>query len=69
MALKKSFKLVNMTSTRVFILQAENIYAKLRHENTGNADVPYYPAHIGGVFGQRDVLLGKNIVRETKVGF
>ena len=67
MSNKKSTKLVNMTSTQIFKNQAENIYNKLRLENTGNTEVSFAPTHMGGVPGQRDILVGKNIMRETTV--
>ena len=62
----KSVKLVNMTSTQIFKNQVENIYKKLRYENASNS-VYFAPTHMGGVPGQRDILVGKNIMRETTV--
>lgn len=63
----KSVKLVNMTSTQIFKNQVENIYKKLRHENTSDGTVYFAPTHMGGVPGQREILTGKNIMRETTV--
>lgn len=63
----KSVRQINMTSTQIFKTQAENIYAKLRHENTSDGTVYFAPTHMGGVWGQRDILSGMNVMREVKV--
>lgn len=61
-------KLVNMTSTEVFKLQANNIYAKLRHENSNNdTDVIFQPTHLGGILGQKDIIESKSVMRQTRV--
>lgn len=67
MSVKKSVKLVNMTSTQIFKNQAENIYKKLRHEITSDGTIYFAPTHMGGVPGQREILTGKNVMRETTV--
>lgn len=67
MSNKKSTKLVNMTSTQIFKNQAENIYNKLRVENSSDGVIKFAPTHMGGLPGQRDILVGKNVMRETKV--
>lgn len=56
-----------MTSTQIFKNQVDNIYGKLRHENQGDSDVSFQPTHMGGLPGQRDILTGKNVMRETTV--
>ena len=56
-----------MTSTEIFKLQAANIYSKLRHENGTDSDVPFMPTHLGGMFGQRDIIDSKSIMRQVKV--
>lgn len=67
MSVKKSVKLVNMTSTQIFKNQAENIFKKLRHEATSDGKIYFAPTHMGGVPGQREILTGKNVMRETTV--
>ena len=69
MSTKKSFKLVNMTSTQIFKNQAENIFRKLRFENDADSDSEVYfaPLHMGGAPGQRKILVSKSIMREIKV--
>ena len=67
MSVKKSIKLVNMTSTQIFKIQADNIYKKIRHENTSDGTIYFAPTHMGGVPGQREIITGKNIMRETTV--
>lgn len=64
MSSKKSVKLVNMTSTQIFKNQAENIYQRLRLES---GPLTFAPTHMGGVPGQRDILIGKNTMREITV--
>lgn len=63
----KSIKLVNMTSTEIFRLQVQSIYGKIRLDNQDSDGVQYMPTHLGGVPGQRDILTGKNIMRETNI--
>lgn len=67
MSIRKKSKLVNMTSTQIFMNQVDNIYGKLRHENGGDPDVTFKPIHMGGLPGQRNILVGKNVMRETTV--
>ena len=65
---KQSIKLVNMTSTEVFKLQAANIYSKLRHENTTeDSKVTFQPTHLGGPFGQKDIIESQSVMRQTRV--
>lgn len=67
MSVKKRTRLVNMTSTQIFKNQAENIYKNLRHELSSDGTIYFAPTHMGGVPGQRDILTGHNIMRETTV--
>lgn len=64
----QSIKLVNMTSTEIFKLQAANIYSRLRHLN-GDEDtgVQFMPTHLGGTFGQKDLVDSRSIMRQTRV--
>lgn len=65
---KQSIKMVNMTSTEIFKLQAANIYSRLRHLNTAkDANVQFMPTHLGGTFGQKDLIDSKSIMRQTRV--
>lgn len=64
---KKTIRLVNMTSTQIFKNQAENIYKKLRLEASSDGTTYFAPTHMGGVPGQRDILIGMNVMRETTV--
>lgn len=66
--MNKTVRQVNMTSTQIFKSQAENIFRKLRHENTDDGSTEFAPMHLGGLFGQRDILTGKNVMREITVG-
>lgn len=61
---KKTVRLVNMTSTQIFKNQADNIYQRLRLESD---PLEFAPTHMGGVPGQREILTGKNVMRETTV--
>lgn len=63
---KKSIKQVNMTSTQIFKNQAENIYNMLRQEIVDDT-IKFAPTHMGGIPGQRDILTGHNVMRETTV--
>ena len=47
--------------------QAENIFSRLRQDNLGNPEGEFHPTHMGGLPGQRDILRGANIIRETTV--
>mgnify|MGYP000271204969 FL=1 len=67
MASKKTVDIVNMTSTQIFKRQVDNIYGKLRHENTSDGRIRFAPTHMGGVYGQRDILTGRNVMREITV--
>lgn len=67
MASRKIVKLVNMTSTQIYKRQVDNIFGKLRHENTSDGTTYFAPTHMGGVPGQRDILTGKNVMREITV--
>lgn len=53
-----------MTSTQIFKNQADNIYQRLRLESD---PLEFAPTHMGGVPGQREILTGKNVMRETTV--
>ena len=65
---KQTVRLVNMTSTEVFKLQAQNIYAKLRHDNsTSNSTVSFMPTHLGGVMGQKEILESGSVMRQTRI--
>ena len=64
---KQSAKLVNMTSTEIFKIQAANIFSKLRHTKGADSDVPFYPTHLGGVNGQRDIIDSKSVMRQIEV--
>lgn len=65
--MRKSVRQISMTSTQIFKSQAENIFRKLRHENTSDGSIEFRPMHLGGLSGQRDILTGKNVMREITV--
>lgn len=67
MSKSKKVKIVNMTSTQIYKNQLNNIYQKLRHENSSDGTIYFAPTHMGGVPGQRDILSGRNTMRETTV--
>lgn len=67
MASKKTVKQVNMTSTQIYKRQVDNIFGKLRHELTSDGSIYFAPTHMGGVPGQRDILVGTNVMREITV--
>lgn len=64
---KHYIKLVNMTSTEVFKRQAANIFSRLRHNNTSTDNSVFFPTHMGGLPGQREIIESKSIMRETRI--
>lgn len=53
-----------MTSTQIYKNQVNNIFNKLRVENDNKE---FQPTHMGGLPGQRDILISRSVMRETEV--
>ena len=60
-------RIVNMTSTEIYKTLVETTMAKIRHENTGVSDVAFEPAHLSGIFGQREILENSGVMRQVQV--
>ncbi len=58
--------MVNMTSDEIFKTQVATIYGRLRHINS-KATSTFQPTHLGGIFGQRSILEGDNVMRVISV--
>lgn len=61
-----NIKLVNMTATEIFRQQVASTMDGIRYQNSGGTKT-YIPLQMGGVFAQRDLLEGGNVVRITKI--
>jgi hypothetical protein len=61
-----SIKLVNMTSTEIFKVHVESTIGRLRHLAT-DSEKQFMPTQLGGVFGQKELLEQRNVMRQTTV--
>lgn len=64
--MKTKLTIANMTSTEIFKSQIESTMDRIRHNNSGNDT--FKPTHLGGLFGQREILESKSAMRQVKIG-
>lgn len=60
-------KLINMTATEMFKQRVQSSLEGIRMQNSGTGG-NFMPLQLGGVFAQRDILSGGNVLRITTLG-
>lgn len=58
--------IVNMNATEIFRQQVASAMEGIRYKNSGGTKT-YFPLQMGGVFMQREMLEGGNVVRITRI--
>lgn len=60
-------KLKNMTPTELFQQRVQTTMEGIRLQNSGSS-TQFMPLQLGGIFAQREILEGGNVMRITTLG-
>lgn len=61
-----NIQIVNMNATEIFRQQVASTMEGIRYQNSGGKKT-YIPLQMGGIFTQREMLEGGNVVRITRI--
>lgn len=64
--MSNNVQLRNMSATEMFRQTVAEVMEGIRFQNSGGTET-YIPLQMGGIFAQRDLLEGGNVVRITRV--